>query len=679
MKNINMFSLNKIPLCIVSLPLSLGFLQPAQANEPTVHLGPNLLTNSGFENGISDWSTPEAGEELTDQVARSGKWSFTYHNTDPEKQDKFFQQLDVRPGQHLHLSLWVKGEELTVQDMTKDRYPSPGVNIYVESYDAQGKPVNTFQWRRIPGTNLKNFDWQQVQGEYLVPEKATHLAVGFSMRRGITGKVWIDDFSVQARKKIPVVSFLQFPNYRGLVEQGNTVPWKLSMRFDPFAEWEEKPIKIQTLLRNEKGIVVFDETREIPCTPRQQIFEIKPPVQLPLGRYQLTQIFTDPQGYRFNTSSHEVTVVEKMPHVYIDAQGFTVVNGKRFFPMGLFLNPAGDDEMKDIAEGGFNTILSYYYGSNTDPESYLDKAQQHGLKVLYSLKDMYPYMHKAEYKDFSTASGTVKKLRDKPALLSWYINDELGTPWLPQLQQMYGEVTRLDPQHPTLQLSDRPQLMERFYTVGDIHGTNPYPVNAPYELIGPELTSTGIFTRLTNEATHGAKGVWLVPQIMDWAVYPAGAAGHKSHQPTLDEMRIQSYAAIIGGAKGLLYYSYFDLWFADHKRVADRKVFEKRWPNVVAMSKEINTLVPMLLEDKKVMLDVSPYPRISAAAWEHQNELYVLFANPYYSQNNITFKQPEGWTILDTTSGDSKLSSQNGTMTLTAAPIGSGVFRLKRK
>ncbi len=676
-----MFSLkNKAALCFLSLPLSLGLLQSAHADELTVHLGPNLIANSGFEQGMADWNLPTAGEALTDQVARSGKWSFTYHNTDPAKQDKFFQRLDVRPGQHLHLSLWIKGEGLAIQDVTKDRFPSPGVNLYVESYDAQGKQLNAFQWRRLPGTDLKDFDWQKVEGEYLVPEKTTHLRVGFYMRPDITGKVWVDDLSVQARKKIPVVSFLQFPNYRGLVKQEDTTPWKVSLRFDPFSEWGEKPIKVQTLLRNEKGVTISDEAREISYAPTQQTFEIKPPAQLPLGRYQLTQIFTDPQGYRFTTSNHDVTVVKEMPRVYVDAQGFTVVEGKRFFPHGLFLNPAGNDEMKEIAEGGFNTILSYYYGSiGTDPESYLDRAQQHGLKVLYSLKDMYPSMHKASYKDYSTAFSTVKKLRDKPALLSWYINDELGTPWLPQLQYMYDEVAQLDPHHPALQLSDRPQLMERFYTVGDIHGTNPYPVHAPYELIGPELTSTGIFTRLTNEATHGAKGVWLVPQIMDWAVYPAGATGHTSHQPTLDEMRIQSYASIIGGAKGLLYYSYFDLWFADHKRVADRKVFEERWPTVVAMAKEINTLVPMLLEDKKVPLDIAPYPRIYAAAWEYQNELYVLFANPYYSQNTITFKQPAGWAVENMTSGDSQFSAQNGTVTLTAGAIGSGVFRLKRQ
>src|SRR5690606_9615517 len=150
----------------------------------------------------------------------------------------------------------------------------------------------------------------------------------------------------------------------------------------------------------------------------------------------------------------------------------------------------------------------------------------------------------------------------------------------------------------------------------------------------------------------------------------------KSHQPTLDEMRIQSYASIIGGAKGLLYYSYFDLWFADHKRIADRKVFEQRWPNVVAMAKEINTLVPMLLEDQKVTLDIAPYPRLYAAAWEYQNELSVLFANRYYSQITITFTQPDGWAVENVASGDSQLSAQNGTLTLTAGAIGSGVFRL---
>src|SRR5690606_11451301 len=107
------------------------------------------------------------------------------------------------------------------------------------------------------------------------------------------------------------------------------------------------------------------------------------------------QTIIDPNGEQGLQEEHAIQIVAQMPKVYIDAQGFTVVDGKRFFPMGVYLgrDSNGEEHLKRIGESGFNTVLSYSYGAGKDPKTFVQDAQKHGLKVVYSVKDMYPNRH----------------------------------------------------------------------------------------------------------------------------------------------------------------------------------------------------------------------------------------------------------------------------------------------
>lgn len=667
---------------ILSLAFSLMLWNmPARAQQlPGVKLGSNLVSNPGFENGTAGWVIPENTFKVVNDVAHNGKDSLCYTNSNPQQEERVSQRLEVKAGQHLHFSIWVKGEDIVEHDNPLDKYPSPGVNLYFESYDAQGNSINVFDYRRLPGSILKTYEWEEVRREYIVPEKATSIAVGFYMRKGLTGKVWVDDVKLQIQQRNPVVSFLQFPNYRNMVKHGDNTPWKVSLRLDPLPEEQNSTIEVRTSLKDNRGKVLLTKEDHLSWNPTETQLTFNPPDNLPVGKYQLHQTFLSAAGNQISEATYPIQVVPQMPEVYIDAQGFTVASGKRFFPLGLYLNPATDEDLKRISQAGFNTILSYLYGNNqTDPLDYLDRAYNHQLKVVYSLKDMYPGMNKAPANEFENAAGYIKKLRHKPALLSWYINDELQTGWLPKLQKMYDQVVWLDPEHPALQLSNQPTLMEQYFNVADIFATDPYPVNSPYPTNGPALTSTAIYTRLISDAAHGAKGVWLVPQIMDWNVYHNGVEGHQPHQPTLDEMREQAYASIITGAKGLIFYSYFDLWFADDKRQQDKAIFEKRWPDVIKLGSEIKKIIPVLLDDNKVNLTLPPSPQMYAGAWKYQDELLILLANPYYKNNSITLEIPKGWKVESANQGEIKSTFSDNQITFEVPPVGSGVFHLMKE
>lgn len=648
----------------------------AQAQQVSnVQWGKNLLNNPGFENGGASWDIAENSARIVSNIAHSGKNSLYYSNVNSQKQEILSQSLSVQAGQLLYSSLWVKGKDIASTTQPVSRFPAPGIKIDVEFRDNQGQTISTITHSRTPGGSQGTYNWEQVRGQGIVPENAVTALVCIYLDKDIMGSVWIDDVETRVIQPDQITSFLLFPNYRGIVLKGDRQPWKFSLRNNNYAEGNPETIAVKNILTDVKGKVLFNQARNLAFTKGTVEFSLTPPVNLPLGNYQLNQTYTAPAGNVISREQYLIHVVPKMPKVYIDEKGFTVVDGKRFFPLGLYLNPADNEDLGRIAKGGFNTILSYHYGDiGKDADAYLARANQHDLKVIYSLKEMYPGLYKSPSDAFEQAAGYIKRFRNNPALLSWYINDELRLDWIPEINQMYKQVIQLDPNHPAFQMSNHVKEMEKYFNITDINGTDPYPVNVPYE-VSPGLTSTYLDTRVTMDYSHDVKGVWIAPQIMDWATYYPGRA---PHPPTLDEMRYQTYASIIGGAKGLIYYSYFDLWFADGERSPDKATFEKQWPNVVALAKEVKEIIPAVLEDKEVDLKIPSGNRIYASALEYQDKLLIILANPFYNQDSITFALPSGWKLVQQKQGEIEGTVSEGKITFQLPPVGSGVFRLEK-
>lgn len=619
------------------------------ASEPK--LGPNLVKNAGFEDGAIGWSIPAGTARVVSDEAHSGKNSLNYTNTDAANYKLFSQQLNVQPGQILHFSAWVKGQNITGKE---------GAGLYVQSYDANGKYIGGEFPHMLSGT----YDWKQVIGAYAVPSNAASTSVGLYLRKGITGTVWFDDVEVRAEAPVPFVSFLEYPNYRGMVKQGDNTPWKFLVRINAQPDWKNSPVKINTTLIDSAEKVLLQTTSDANAADKTAEITINAPANLPLGNYTFKQTFTDPVGNVDLESEHSIEVVQKMPKVYIDAQGFTVVDGKRFFPMGVYLGPTADEDLQRISDGGFNTILCYGYGDGKDPQAYMERAQNHDLKVVYSV------MRHAALDSQEKATNYIKMLHDNPALLGWYINDELGLEWLPQLEEMYTQVKQLDPNHSAYQVLYQAGILEKYCDVTDVLGADPYPVGSA------DLTKTSNDARNVVSATHGAKGVWMVPQLMDWAVY---RPDRPSHPPSLDEMRNQAYQAIINGATGLIFYSYYDMMWEKYPRGDSTKnmaLFNKRWADASSMAHEIDGIIPAVLHGSKVPLALPANAPVEAGALQYNNELLILLANPYYREEKIAFALPAGWTIKEADQGEIKSTFIDGQAIFTLPSVGSGVFRL---
>jgi hypothetical protein len=160
------------------------------------------------------------------------------------------------------------------------------------------------------------------------------------------------------------------------------------------------------------------------------------------------------------------------------------------------------------------------------------------------------------------------------------MNDERGLEYLHELEARYQKVRELDDNHPVWSVHwNTHWLIQQAHTT-DIVGVDPYPIdNNPITLV----------SQMADAANKAGKPLWLVPQIFSWRDYPGDPAGRDltGRPPTRDEMRAMTYLAINHGAKGLIYYSYFN--------ILDDKDYKRRWEEIKEIASEIDRLRPVLL------------------------------------------------------------------------------------
>jgi len=263
---------------------------------------------------------------------------------------------------------------------------------------------------------------------------------------------------------------------------------------------------------------------------------------------------------------------------YIDDHNRFIINGKPFFPLGLYVVQSLTDtsQLDEIANSPFDTLLNYNInnGTNAQISHYLNQLQSRDLKLIFSLVGHQGLM------DIRAITDRVNNFKGHPAIISWYVNDERGPEYLPQLEERYQKVRQLDKNHPVWSVHwNTHWLMQEAHTT-DIVGVDPYPVdNNPITLV----------SQMADAANSVGKPLWLVPQIFSWTDYPGDPAGRDrtGRPPTREEMRAMTYLAVNHGAKGLIYYSYFN--------IRDDADYATRWPQIKEIASEIDRLKPVIL------------------------------------------------------------------------------------
>lgn len=190
--------------------------------------------------------------------------------------------------------------------------------------------------------------------------------------------------------------------------------------------------------------------------------------------------------------------------------------------------------------------------------------------------------------------------KDHPALLAWYTFDEAP---LSQRDYQRGRcrlINRLDPWHPTWMVHCNPARNSAMLGgVANVYGTDPYPINRGSADTNHQNALIA-WTELTMNICRVPRGgaLWNCPQIYNDGHYKAAGDKVKDHHlyqyPTEQEMRSMVLMQLIMGVKGMIMYSYFDLFSGPE----GRKEFDRRWPEICRVAKLVSELGDYVLGDE---------------------------------------------------------------------------------
>lgn len=632
-------------------------------------LGPNVVRCPGFEENFDDWKLSSQARIDQSQGYSSGA-SLHMSNADPQNRPTgTYQRLDISPGSTIYFKAKVKGKN--IQTDAKEA-KSDGARIYVQAYNEFGKVMGG---RYPAGSGQGTFDWKEISGEYTVPTDAAYITLAAAFNVGISGEAWFDDFTVQLEKPPFIEAFLLKPHYRGIILANEPQLFKEEVRVNRLDYSDNQaPIVVSYEIKDIRQKTIEKFRFELDGNWKDGVLEFSPKNKLKPGDYSLIGQYQSKLNGSTFTRSHRLEVLPAYPATYIDGDGFTIKDGQKIFPFGLFIGHPEENHLKRIKDAGFNTVISYGYGLSKAFEEYLDRAEKYNLQVLYSIKDLYDgrVKNQGNITAMDMARDYVNAIKYKPALLAWYTVDELLPNWIPQIASLYEEVQKLDPNHPTLQVHyyDGYRMLEKYYYTSDIIATDPYPVGRE----DLSLTSTRVGAGL--KATHQTRGHWAVLQSMDWAVYQKERA---PKPPNLAELRNQCYQALIHGAKGILFYSYYDMFQEKYPRqkTENYEVFEKRWPDMKAMAAEMNTVFPLVLDGKRVEPIILANNKIELGAVQYGQEIVLLLANPFYESREVSIELPENWVVNELRQEEIDGVKEANKLTLRLPSLASGPYKLK--
>ena len=567
----------------------------------------NLVLNSGFENisedgKAADWKEPAKTYSYVKGEGRNGSNALKFSI---DKKDKYAfptQDLKLEAGKRYRFSAWVRTEGVDGK--------GAGATISVGSVAADGKWLGSGSAHGVRGT-VK--EWRKISFLVDVPTNAVKCELAPYVSRGRYGTAWFDDITC-VREERPVLGELISNIYRDTAVDGGAV--FSAALFETAEEFAAKGHKAEFDIPSGEGCRTV--AAEICGGAARTQVDVS---ALPKGSSKIVLKLKNADGKIVENRELQFNRVEKMPDwkVRIDKHNRVLVDGKPFYPVSIYLSWYSDQAFEDIVNSPFNCVMCYRHMTREQ----LDKFHAAGIKVIYSIKDVLlgrpacPKEIVDEKSEYEWVDNHVKSFKDHPAILAWYINDELGTEWLDKLRVRYTHVRAVDPDHPAFMVLYQIGKINQYAGTFDVMGTDPYPV------AGKEpkpISMVADWTFRTRRDVFG-KAVWEAPQIFDWSAYQV-FKGVKHRAPTEAEIRNMVWQCAVAGANGVCTYNYNGL------RKKQKVVpFETRWAEVCRVYGEFARYTDVFLSTEKAPAVAGAPDGVYVRTWRHKGQDWLLVIN----------------------------------------------------
>lgn len=445
----------------------------------------------------------------------------------------------------------------------------------------------------------------------------------------------------------PFKIFFRSPSYH--IQSPGKINFDLDVGIGKQWNWPFKIGQMQiSILSSPDGKAVASKT--IPIAKSDGVKRVQiPKVDLnALGVYTIKFLFKGPNGYIHETYSLPLDIrgLNDIVSIPLSSKGMPFKAGVPIFPLGLYM-AAHDDEvdLERIQEAGFNLLVSYRWGpwgqyqGQIHPflKSFLDLANDHRLGILFNTCLFYPLPNGIcshpgacdPNESWQSLVGRyVDAIKNHPALVGWYINDEPKPDQVSLNKEMFDLIQKKDPRHPqwvVLMAPEDQNSIIPFYEGFDVLGTDPYPFG-PEPWHANDINSVARACDAARISTYGLKPFWAVIQVHT----PSAYYGYQpTPPPTATQIRVMAYMAIARGARGIFFFSYFDLFrLLPNSTENEMEIFNSRWPGVASVGKEITQLFPTLLNGKEIVLDGDEIPPdLSIRAWTRGDYVEILIVN----------------------------------------------------
>jgi len=334
------------------------------------------------------------------------------------------------------------------------------------------------------------------------------------------------------------------------------------------------------------------------------------------ANYEAVAVLKDKTGASISRATARLIKLPANPgnEVKIDRwRRCVLVNGKPFFPIGGFY-PKLDklDALKAIGFNNLQTNQAFLGGRNNVGvfTQSLDKLRTADIRALCSL---YHGLSVNTFKqNLAALEQLLQKTKNYPNILWYNTIDEVGALQKEAHDMIYFKAKEIDPYHPVGALfCQRASLFENY----DLLGIDNY-----WAAGRPGAWSTPMrVVPLCREGSDLAKKKRLPFFVVQFAGNFSGAL----REPTDREQRLQTYLALIHGAKSI---GWFHLGDGGVPNTRDH------WLEICNLVKEMNALAPILVERSPEQIAVkrrgasSP---IHILAKERQGKLYLLAANGF--------------------------------------------------
>ncbi|WP_193194516.1 hypothetical protein [Nostoc sp. MG11] len=300
-------------------------------------------------------------------------------------------------------------------------------------------------------------------------------------------------------------------------------------------------------------------------------------------------------------------------------------NSKPFFPFGLYYvdynvpkNIKAKLKIKalnDIANAGFNIIHTSHSEKLDDDRIMLDQAKKLGVHVII---------------EGPAEIEVMNAFKTKSALLGWNIADDANSRYKRDtVLNRHNQVKKINPNYLTYisMFSLKPEVVMRFLHTSDLIGFQSYPIS------DRPLNSTFDDMKFLVNISQKYNAAPAIANLQTFKWNEPDSIGNPQRKPRFSEIRNMTYQALLGGVKGIIYFSYlYENWYLpEHQEL---------WNGLKSLVPEIKVISPILLNGNLNQIDAG-FKNILAGTWRNQNQVLAVIINTSYTDTTeVAIKVP---------------------------------------